>query len=1344
MPAWGGSSTTPSPSSGNGWTGRPPPRTSTCLHLLFHDQEENLQKTRWQQPALFTVEYAVARYLMALGIHPVAMAGHSLGELTALCLAGVYSLEDGFRIVNRRAICMDKAATQGLDPGVMAAVDAPLDLLQEMLQGQEQVYISNINSPNQVVLSGKTEPVKNFGSRLKEMGYRATLLRVSMAFHSPIMRVIRDELEAFIAPIPFHTPQIPVISNTTMAPFPADPGEIKRILMAHLESTVHWMANVQTLWSDYGIRLFTEVGPGDILSNLILDTLPEPACIQTCLPEAESLTCESALAQLYTQGHLPVHREPRSVSLPGSGKAAASVRPAPAPGLRPPEPGSAGFKPVERIIQREINRFVMQTYGHFFESNILAAVRQEHDPTFQPSDLSAAIQSMLQGSGVASGQRPISLEEPAAPPYEPVRAKPEPAPPPLEAAPGSQDHLETLIHIIMDATGFNRDEIEPDMDLRRDLSIRSSRLPIIMDAAERQFGITIELEDFIHVRTVKDIAQRISEIISRQEGDGLQPAAPAVDPGPGRAETLKPSPDEASLKRLVFHRARVEPAASMPVELSPGESVLLLSPDRDVRLAGSVEDIFRLDYRVETVPMLFMPKNLGPGTESFNLLTDAGSLRAAERISGLASCAGMVITLPQDGPARVRDVADVARLFRGLFGVVKAFLQSPAKKFVVLIHAGENTGALGGPLAEGMLGLFLCAAQEYPAVQFRTLAIDPDTDLRAALGGALDRGYPAVEMMHRDGRVFTSEGQVAPSVFNGPASLHLSPGDVIVMSGGAAGITAHLARSLAPFRPRLVFLGRTPLNPGINPGQSAAAPARSETFTADHRAVEMAQTLADLHAAGIEATYYTCDVTDPEAVKAVMGEVASRYGKIDGIIHGAGVLRDGLLSQMTGEALSLVTDVKFLGAWNLFSAAEGAGLRFFVALSSGAAILGNPGQSNYAAANRMMSALLGYLGRKNPAVRFKTLMLPPVEGAGMADDPMVREVMQRKGVGYIQVNELAGLFCRELSVAPADDDRVMFMRTLPPVKTARLNATIPPGLEGELAGGTVAFSPEDFPLIDRIARVDLRREQLEAFRSFSPEKDLWLPDHRPLKFVEPPLVSAAMVLETFLEAARLLYPHLQVRGVRRVRFLDMIQCPPGVPRTAKILCRRADPSLGEVWCEVSLSTPAISPTGRLTDRFTPDCQGQVSLDGGGGFLGEELTDFPVRLDELQTPPLDQAQVLAWYEERSGLNGRYRVIELLDGAGPGVVRGRTTYREAGDFAHLAEHPVPILSLPVRSLDAVGFFRHRRHGPVGAALHASRRDRGDEVFAALPGGGTDNRGGPPAGPGRGRPNLGRQGA
>jgi hypothetical protein len=410
-------------------------------------------------------------------------------------------------------------------------------------------------------------------------------------------------------------------------------------------------------------------------------------------------------------------------------------------------------------------------------------------------------------------------------------------------------------------------------------------------------------------------------------------------------------------------------------------------------------------------------------------------------------------------------------------------------------------------------------------------------------------------------------------------------------------------------------------------------------------------------------------VTDAEAVRATLGEVARRYGRIDGIVHGAGVLRDGLVSQMTADDFSTVTDVKFLGAWNLFSAAEGAGLRFFVGLSSGAAILGNPGQANYAAANRMMSALLRGLRRKNGAIRFKALMLPPVEGAGMAKDPELRELMKRKGAAYIDVNELAGLFCRELFVAPADDDWVLFMRRLPTVRTARLDDSTPPSPGGELDGGTVSWSPEDFPMIEGISCLDIRREQLEAFRSFSLEKDLWIADHRPFKFVKHPLVSAAMVLETFMEAARILYPHLQVRGVRQVRLMDMIQCPPGVPRPSRISCRRAGNGLREVMCEVSLAAQEISPAGRLTDRFTPHCKGQVILDGGGGTLGEGLPDFPVRPAELRTRPVDHKKVLQWYTDQSGLEGRYRVMETLDGAGPGVVRGRTTYRETRDFAHL---------------------------------------------------------------------------
>jgi malonyl CoA-acyl carrier protein transacylase len=1218
------------------------------LHLLFHDREENLHKTRWQQPALFVLEYAMARYLSSLGIRPVAMAGHSLGELTALCLAGVYSLEDGFGIVNQRALCMDKAASQqNTDPGVMAAVDAPLELLHEMIrEGAAEIHISNINSPLQVVLSGATGAVQEFCTRLKALGHRATPLRVSMAFHSPIMRVIHDELEAYVAAIPFHSPDIPVLSNTTMAPYPADPAEIRRILMSHLESPVHWMQNVQTLWHDFGVRLFVEVGPGAIVSNLISDTLPDPICMQTCLPAIESLTYKSALAQLFVHGALQVQGESRFVSF--------SALKAEESGEPPPACGSVDADPVARITQREINRFVLETFGRFLKPSILGAIRQELHPQFQEADLTFALHSMFGRTEPVDEPQPVSPGKPAvslqSPDLVPVLA--EQSSPPEGAVSEHQDLMEPLIQIIMDATGFNRDEIQPEMDLRKDLSIRSSRLPIIMDAAERQFAITIELEDFIGVRTVQDIAERIAKILAAQEGIDSQPAAALDDSGPVRDELVKPLEDEG-LKRLVFHQVAVEPAASISMALNPGASVLLLSPGKNDQRTERIDDIFQRDFGVTPVPMLFLSGNPDEGDEGQDLRTAEGAARTAARIADLKALAGMVILLPQGGADHsASSMEDVSRLLRGFFMLLQAFLQEPGKKFVVLMHSGEENDTEARLLAEGMLGLFLSAAQEYPAVQFRTLAIGKDTDLRAALGDALDRGYPMVEMAHRAGRVWTSEGYLAPLLATNAAGLALHTGDVVVMSGGATGIGAHLARSLAPFQPCLVFLGRTSL----------------ESCAGEKRALEITQTLAELHAAGIEASYHVCDVADSEAVRAVLGEVVDRYGQIRGIIHGAGVLRDNFLSQMTADAFSLVTDIKFLGAWNLFQAVDKADLRFFVALSSVAAIQGNPGQSNYAAANRMMSALLRTLRQKHEAIRFKALMLPPIEGAGMAEDPHVRDLMKRMGASYIHVRELGSLFCRELFTAPDEDDWVLFMRTLPVVKMARLNLTRPLP-NGMADGGATPFIPANFPMIEGAASLDLRHGQLEAFRSFTWEKDLWIEDHRPLLFVKHPLVSAAMLLETFMEAARLLFPYMQVRGVRQVRFIDMIQCPPGVPRPCKITCHRVGTGLRQVVCEVSLAIQGIAPSGRLTDRFTPHCQGQVILDGGDDeeTLGD---DFPVKIDELRTGPMEPAKVLQWYEEHSGLTGRYRVLERLDGAGPGVVRGQTIYRQSDDFVDLA--------------------------------------------------------------------------
>jgi malonyl CoA-acyl carrier protein transacylase len=1308
------------------------------LQLLFHDREENLQKTRWQQPALFALEHAMARYLTLLGIRPVAMAGHSLGELTALCLAGVFSAEDGFRIVNKRALCMDKASALHGDPGTMAAVDAPLDLLKDLLREWQGVHIGNINSPQQVVLSGNTEELRGLCKKLKEMGYRATFLRVSMAFHSPIMEVIHAELAAYVATIEFKSPVIPVISNTTMAPYPSDPVEIKRILMAHLESPVQWMNNVQTLANDYGVRLFVEVGPGEALSNLIADTLSEAACVQTCFGSAEGSTYRAALAQLYVQGQLQLPAEPGFLFLPGTGKTevrsvaaavstvaspvvSAGVSSAQAPST-PAQPTAALLEAVPAktdqaapasnttsggaVLMGQLIGIIMEATG-FEREEIQPAMDLRRDLSIRSSrlpiimdaaerqfeitiemedfldvrtveDIAGRISAIMIRQGVALQEPEPGIAEPVYAPTAAPAVSVTLAAPAVQAAPagsGSSDSaadelMEQLIQIIMDATGFERNEIQPDMELRRDLSIRSSRLPIIMDAAERQFGIIIEMEDFIDVRTVADIAQRIAMILARAGAASPQPEPQAAGNAAVLEKIQEPAQGEACLKRIVFDHAAVEAAASNPVALSPGESVILLTPDRDNGIAAGLKAVLRQHYGVDALPLLYLRGGTGvPDWERHDILTNDGADSAAASISAVAELAGLVLVLPQGESEALQSMEDVSLLLSGLFLQLQAFLRSPKKKFVVLVHSAEQTGTGSRLLAQGILGLFLSAAQEYSSVQFRTLEIGEDADLHAALRTALDKGCGAVELVLCGGKVLTSAGHSAPAPFADASGLKLSPGDVIVMSGGATGISAHLARSLAPFRPRLVFLGRTQLDPGLDPAEP-----RSETPVADQREWEITQTLADLGALGIAADYRTCDVTNPEAVRATLGEVAQLYGRIDGIIHGAGILRDGLLNQMSEHDFSRVTDVKFLGAWNLFSAAQGCGLRFFVGLSSAAAIQGNPGQANYAAANRMMSELLKALRRENGAILCKALMLPPIDGAGMAENPELRELLQLKGVGYIHADELAGLFCRELLVAPADDVWVMFMRTLPTLRTAPVLDTPRPQLAGALAAGTVSLRPADFPMIAGVSALDLRREELEAERTFSLEQDLWIADHRPFKFIKNPLVSATMVLETFLEAARILYPHLQVQGVRQVRFLDMIQCPPGIPRPARISCRRVESALGELTCDVVLAAPEITPAGRLTDRYIPHYQGQVILAGGAenhAALAPDFQDFPVRPEELRVGSLNRDQVGAWYAERSGLAGRYRVLESLDGAGPAVVRGRTRYRGSDDFALLSD-------------------------------------------------------------------------
>ena len=543
----------------------------------------------------------------------------------------------------------------------------------------------------------------------------------------------------------------------------------------------------------------------------------------------------------------------------------------------------------------------------------------------------------------------------------------------------------------------------------------------------------------------------------------------------------------------------------------------------------------------------------------------------------------------------------------------------------------------------------MSASHEHGGVLFRSVSAGDGADISSVIRGALDRSWKYTQISMQGDQASTFGGEEAPIVFSDQPCLSLGPDDVILLSGGCSGITPYLARSFIPYGCKIAFVGRT--SPPTN------------QVDLGERGREILPALEKLRKEGIYAEYYQCDVTEPESVSSAVLAIEQNLGKITGVVHGAGILRDGLIHDMTVEDFSAVVRVKLTGAWNLFEQTHKA-LKFFTCLSSAACIQGNPGQSNYAAANRAMSGLMTYWNTRRQDILFKAFMLPPIEGAGMAENPDVRAVMRLMNAGYVHADELSRLFSRELLGSASEDVWTLFMRSLPDVKTAFLKTGHGP-CNSDLEAGGMLYDAGAFPLIDRITSINLRTAELVAERTFDLERDPWLPDHKPFKFMKHPLVSAIMGLELLIEACRMLHPALMVKGVRDVRFLDMIECTPDAPRRVRAHCRTSAWTAEEAACDASLAAEGISPTGRPVERMQTAYRGVVLLAGKGG-LPADPAGFPVSLEELDTRPMDHEETIRWYEKRSNLQGRYWVLEALDGTAPGAVRGCMIYRETVDF------------------------------------------------------------------------------
>jgi [acyl-carrier-protein] S-malonyltransferase len=229
---------------------------------------EKLSRTRYTQPAMFTVEVALTEILRDAGITPDCVAGHSLGEFAAWYAAGVYTFEDAFRLVSERGRLMDEADPEGR--GAMAAVIGPdRDIVEEACTETEGVVVlANLNAPGQFIISGEKTAVEHAGDLLMARGARRVLpLKVSGAFHSPLMKGIREEFARMVADTPLDDAEIPVFANVTAQPV-TDAGEIARLMVEQLTSPVRWIDIVAALVAD-GVERGIEVGPGNVLAGLV-------------------------------------------------------------------------------------------------------------------------------------------------------------------------------------------------------------------------------------------------------------------------------------------------------------------------------------------------------------------------------------------------------------------------------------------------------------------------------------------------------------------------------------------------------------------------------------------------------------------------------------------------------------------------------------------------------------------------------------------------------------------------------------------------------------------------------------------------------------------------------------------------------------------------------------------------------------------------------------------------------------------------------------------------------------------------------------------------------------------
>ncbi|WP_435053318.1 type I polyketide synthase [Kitasatospora phosalacinea] len=1030
--------------------------------VWFGTDAEALNRTQYAQCALFALEVALYRLYESWGVTPSVLLGHSIGELAAAHVAGVWSLDDACLVVASRGALME-ALPEG---GAMAAVAATeAEVRAALLPG---VDVAAVNAPGAVVVSGPAEQVGQLVAAFAAEGRRTTALRVSHAFHSALMEPMLAEFEQVLQVVEYAPPRIPVVSDLTGKLATAEQLNDPRYWVDQVRHAVRFADGVTTVLG-LGVGACLELGPDRVLSALAEECaaaageteLPFVPALRRTGAEVEAVL--SALAELHAHGvavdwaGVFAGRGARTVALPtyafqrehywlaaprGAGDAAGFGLTASAHPLLSAEvglAGSAGLVLTGRLAPDE---------HPWLAEHVISGVVLLPGTAFVEMALHAA------GRVGCELVEELTLQAPLAVPEDGALA--------LQVVVGAEQDGRRTVEV------YSRGEWDGEADWTRHatgtLAVAAGDAapaglapwppagarPVPVDGlyeelADQGYGYGPLFRGLRRVWRTEGAGGADGVVFAEVElaGDGggfaLHPALldavlHATDFAPGEAR----EPEEI---RLPFAWSGVRLAAAgaaalrVRIDSLPGGGVALALADgtgapvaevaafRSLPVAADALRAARSEplYEVVWKPAPPAAATGGAGLAvlggadpwGLSLPVLASPLPASPLPDGAGAAPAVVLlpVLPADPAGALPGAAheDVHRVL----GVLRDWLAEErfaASKLVVVTRGAAVPSTAAGLAAAPVRGLVRSAQAEHPG-RFVLLDLDgADRPVGAAeLAAAAAAGEPELRLV--DGALLvprlTRLPETATAADPAWTASAIDPDGTFLVTGGLGGVGAALARHLVAEHGvrRLLLVGRRgPATPGAD------------------------ELLAELAASGAHAEAAACDVADPRALAALLAGIDPAH-PLTGVAHAAGTVADGLVGALTAEQVEAVLRPKLDAAWHLHELTRGLELSAFLLFSSSAALADGGGQGNYAAANAFLDALAEYRrSLELPALALSWGLWADVDGMGAALSDADRRRISRLGLAPLTAAESLAALDRALgagrpSLVPVRVDR---------------------------------------------------------------------------------------------------------------------------------------------------------------------------------------------------------------------------------------------------------------------------------------------------------------------------------